>query len=128
MAFRHAATKTWRHSFAPSRKLRACCPTQFILARFQSSHGVPPSSTVYLHVGPSGDCWTGSSLFAAKHLPPDYVKSVPLVTGNTTSVPVDQQERIVELLEERADLAQQVYDTGSIPPEVWAMIEEEESG
>ncbi|KAL7545246.1 hypothetical protein ACHAWF_013561 [Thalassiosira exigua] len=35
----------------------------------------------YFHVSPSGDWWTGPSIFAAKHLQPDYVKSIPMPPG-----------------------------------------------
>ena len=64
---------------------------------------------VFLHVGPSGDCWTGSSIFAAKHLQPDYVKSIPL-PDETICV-----ETLVEVLEEDSKLAQEIYDEGTLP-------------
>jgi hypothetical protein len=33
---------------------------------------------VFLHIAPCGDFWTGHEVFAAKHLQPDYVKSIPI--------------------------------------------------
>jgi hypothetical protein len=59
---------------------------------------------LYLHVGPSGDCWTGASIFAAKHLQPDYVKSIKL-PSNVSS------EEIEQLLENDIELAKQIYDS-----------------
>ena len=126
MAFRHAATVS-KHSFALRRtslwSSTAYRSTNNIPFRLNSSStseaDTPSSKAVYLHVGPSGDCWTGSSIFAAKHLQPDYVKSVPL------DMSVEHQERLVDILEERTDLAHQIYDTGRIPPEVWTIMEED---
>lgn len=67
---------------------------------------------MYLHVGPSGDFWTGHSIFAAKHLQPDYVKSVRL----DESIDVDE---LLELLEDLGDdCTQLIYDKGEIPERV----------
>lgn len=66
------------------------------------------SDEIYLHVGPSGDCWTGKSIFAAKHLQPDYVKSIKLDRDI-------QVEVLLELLEEDTDLAMQIYDNEILP-------------
>mmetsp|Transcript_23054 Transcript_23054/g.35594 ORF Transcript_23054/g.35594 Transcript_23054/m.35594 type:complete len:114 (-) Transcript_23054:192-533(-) len=71
------------------------------------------SSSFYLHIGPSGDCWTGSSIFAAKHLQPDYVKSILLPAKfaedqNLTQILLDE-------LEENNAMTQQIYDDGVIP-------------
>ena len=62
----------------------------------------------FLHVGPSGDCWTGASIFAAKHLQPDYVKSIPLS-------PHICAESLLEVLEDNPRLAQQIYDDEKLP-------------
>jgi hypothetical protein len=35
----------------------------------------------FLHISPSGDWWTGGKMYAAKHLPSDYVKSLLLPEG-----------------------------------------------
>lgn len=70
---------------------------------------------LYLHVGPSGDFWTGPSIFAAKHLQPDYVKSIQL---DKSSINVDL---LLELLEETDDYekwGQVMYDQASIPQEL----------
>ena len=66
------------------------------------------SQDQFLHVGPSGDCWTGSSIFAAKHLQPDYVKSIALPDDLPT-------EKLLEELEEDMQLTQWVYDNGELP-------------
>lgn len=71
---------------------------------------------LYLHVGPSGDCWTGSTIFAAKHLQPDYVKSILL----PDNICVDS---LVEHLEEDSTLMQQAYDDGALPPQVLQQVE-----
>ena len=65
-------------------------------------------STLYLHIGPSGDCWTGSSIYAAKHLQPDYVKSILL--------PLDVDiECLLERLEAQPKTSQKIYDDGELP-------------
>jgi hypothetical protein len=70
------------------------------------------TSDVYLHVGPSGDCWTGHSIFAAKHLQPDYVKSVQLPTDTDIDILLERLEG------EDALLAKSIYDSGIIPVEL----------
>jgi hypothetical protein len=62
------------------------------------------SQLLYLHVGPSGDCWIGPSIFAAKHLQPDYVKSIELPKG----APIEDVEKI---LEDDPTLARELYDS-----------------
>lgn len=72
---------------------------------------IPPSgglSALYLHIGPSGDCWTGSSIYAAKHLQPDYVKSILL------PLEVDV-ECLLERLEAQPMTSQKIYDDGELP-------------
>lgn len=62
---------------------------------------------IYLHMGPSGDCWTGPAVFAAKHLQPGYIKSFPL--------PTDARIEIIEkLLGEDPALACEIYDSSDI--------------
>ena len=80
-----------------------------------SSHS---TKTLFLHVSPSGDVWTGYSLFAAKHLQPNYVKSLPL----DSEISGDQAELLLELLEDNlndgGDWAQSIYDEGYLPKEL----------
>lgn len=79
-----------------------------------SSSSTSPSSSlnqIFLHVGPSGDCWTGSSIFAAKHLQPDYVKSIPIPPNVCPEI-------LVEQLEENITLMQQIYDDGVLPLDI----------
>ena len=82
--------------------------------------------TLYLHVGPSGDCWTGDSIFAAKHLQPDYVKSIPLLTVNNSETDDDdiQQkiDNLLEVLEDDQELTANIYDTESIPSDLLERI------
>ena len=76
---------------------------------YVGGNGIGQKTTaVYLHVGPSGDCWTGHSIFAAKHLQPDYVKSVKL--PNDTNI-----DMLLELLDKKNALARSIYDSGIIP-------------
>lgn len=97
------------------------------LRRFVSSRplgGVeqkrPPATeeTIYLHVGPSGDFWQGPSLFAAKHLQPDYVKSIRLKDHLE-----DQVDLLLELLEEEdshGEWIRSIYDEGVLPADLLA--------
>ena len=66
-------------------------------------HSGSPSK-LYLHIGPSGDCWTGASIFAAKHLQPDYVKSIELPANIPT-------EEIEPILENDIELAREIYES-----------------
>lgn len=64
----------------------------------------------YLHVAPCGDHWVGSSIFAAKHLQPDYVRSIPVPEYYDP----EQNERD-ELTHDEAIIA---YDTGKLPDRI----------
>lgn len=84
-------------------------------------------SLLYLHVGPSGDVWTGDSIFAAKQNTPGYVRSVPLFrkdsnvdrkkTNDETKTDIllaamhRQPERLVEILEENLEWSLEIYET-----------------
>lgn len=86
------------------------------------NHG-KTSKTIYLHVGPSGDCWTGDSIFAAKHLQPDYVKSIPLpgdiIDGDDDDDDMQQKiDNLLEVLEDDQELAASIYDAESIPSDL----------
>ena len=69
------------------------------------------NDTLYLHVGPGGDCWTGSSIFAAKHLQPDYVQSIEIPCHMDSAA-------LLSLLEEDPSTAQQIYDTKEFPSDM----------
>jgi hypothetical protein len=71
------------------------------------------NEVLYLHVSPAGDCWTAPSLFAAKHLTPDYVVSLTLPCDAAVA------EDLLALLEDDVRLAQQVYDDKALPAD-WA--------
>ena len=51
-------------------------------------------------------------MFAAKHLQPDYVKSVALPEGWTEESP--KTEALIALLDENPSLLHRIYDTGVI--------------
>jgi len=87
----------------------------------QFHQGASSSSALFLHVGPSGDCWTGPSLFAAKHLQPDYVQSLPIPSSH-----LHQADRLLELLEEHPEWALAVYDTQAFPKELQAALKEQD--
>lgn len=75
-------------------------------------------NNLYLHVGPSGDCWTGTSIFAAKHLQPDYVKSIKIESSQIRDV-----DKMMELLEENDVWTKQIYDEGCFPKELLDALE-----
>ena len=58
--------------------------------------------TTYLHVAPDGDCWTSPKLFAAKHLPEDFVVSLPVAPDFDADALTEEQRRII-------------YDTKALP-------------
>jgi len=68
---------------------------------------------LYLHIGPSGDCWTGASIFAAKHLQPDYVKSIAL--PDDFSKDDNLVEALLEAIEKDPAVQTQLYDNEQIP-------------
>jgi hypothetical protein len=92
-------------------------PTASRLFAGGSSHD---GDKVYLHVGPAGDCWTGNNIFAAKHLSPDYVKSILLPDGLSTEI-------LLEEMEENPDLGQQAYDTELLPEVLVKRVREAQS-
>jgi hypothetical protein len=75
--------------------------------------------SLYLHIGPSGDAWTGTEIFAAKHLQPDYVRSVLLPIAGCDTLHDAAESVLHEMLqtiERDASLQRQIYDEGTIPP------------
>ena len=77
---------------------------------------------LYLHVAPCGDYWTGHEVFAAKHLNPDYVKSIPVPIkvapegGDAGGIEYEfDPEEILQGYDGDLDqLLKKVYDTGDI--------------
>jgi len=79
------------------------------------------TKTLYLHVSPDGDWWTGYELFAAKHLQPDYVKSVVLPDTWLADKDADYIEIYIQEMydsDELEKLMREIYDTGSLPSRV----------
>ncbi|KAL9181726.1 hypothetical protein ACHAXT_012069 [Thalassiosira profunda] len=99
-------------------------------SRCMSNAGKDGRDKMYMHVSPSGDWWTGSAIFAAKHLQPDYVKSVPLPDGFDPNAyfggededgeeESDMQQPKLKLnWEEKQNLLHQIYDEGKLPSEL----------
>ena len=94
---------------------------RFSKTRFRWNHNLDTSSQneTFLHIGPSGDCWTGASLFAAKHLTPGYVKSIPL---SSLLFDEDTITRLLDLLQEEPEWCHQMYDTQTVPTEVLSRV------
>ena len=70
----------------------------------------PADDQTYLHVAPSGDWWTGPSIFAAKHLQPDYVRSI--------KIPADFDPELMLGGDDHASalkLLYRIYDDGELP-------------
>eukprot|EP01041_Mallomonas_annulata_P000204 gene204-367_t len=64
---------------------------------------IPPiNNTTFLHLAPCGDWWIDNEIFAAKHLPTGYIRSI--------RVPIDFDDKILNSLDKNAILA--MYDTG----------------
>ena len=54
----------------------------------------------FLHLAPSGDFWVGSAIYAAKHNPSDYVRSLPLPIGQI--IPDDcPQDALLEMYDSK---------------------------
>ena len=74
------------------------------------------TETVFLHIAPCGDHWTGSAIYAAKHNPSGYVKSLPLP-------PTTDFAAFEETLSALSDPSlQEIYDTGCLPAETDAAL------
>jgi len=70
--------------------------------------GSDKKNQLYLHIAPCGDYWSGHEVFAAKHLQPDYVKSIPWNLKVTPEDYLDDYKGDLDALLKKA------YDTGSI--------------
>ena len=91
---------------------------------------VKQQSSIYLHISPCGDFWIGSRIFAAKHLQPDYVKSIP-VPGTfdpddffdsmanqmyeKRNKKYDKETKDVMIDEFRLKVIHETYDNGCLP-------------
>jgi hypothetical protein len=104
-----------KESILKSQHAATCVSVRFLSSKDTDDQD---SNGLYLHVGPSGDCWTGHSIFAAKHLQPDYVKSLKL----QPEVCVDT---LLELLEENDTWSKQIYDEERFPDDLMECLEKE---
>jgi hypothetical protein len=70
----------------------------------------------------SGDWWTGPSIFAAKHLQPDYVKSIPIPPdfdpNKYFSEDEEESESSSMSWKEKQQLLHQIYDEGKLPADL----------
>lgn len=92
---------------AGQRTLGACRDSPFSKMFLKFSNQAPEDAQLYLHIGPSGDSWTGAAMFAAKHLQPGYVKSIALPKHT-------KAEEVEALLASDLDLALKLYDTPDV--------------
>lgn len=88
-----------------------------------NTESLPASKTenLYLHVSPDGDWWTGHEMFAAKHLQPDYVRSIVLPDAWLANNDANDVEAYIEEIydeDEIEKLMREIYDTGSLPSRV----------
>ena len=67
----------------------------------------------YLHLAPDGDYWTGEAIFAAKHLQPDYVRSVSIPEGFDVEQWLDKTFGDDE--KKQTEALQNIYDEGKLP-------------
>ncbi len=75
------------------------------------------TNQVYLHIAPCGDYWTGYEVFAAKHLNPDYVKSLRI----PKDIDFDPQEVLESYGGDLDRLLKDIYDNEdfSIIEKLW---------
>ena len=69
----------------------------------------------YLHLAPDGDYWTGSEIFAAKHLQPDYVRSVPIPPPKDFDVEKWLDETFGDDEKKQTEALQKIYDERKLP-------------
>lgn len=66
----------------------------------------------FLHIAPSGDWWQGPAIYAAKHNPSNYVKSLEIPEGHTVDLD-DVEEKQLHAM----------YDDEIIPASVLVPLE-----
>ena len=80
---------------------------RYMTTKNEGSHS---KDQIYLHIAPCGDFWTDTEIFAAKHLQPDYVKSIPI----STSLSIDLEEVHGSVDVDLDSVLKEVYDTGDV--------------
>jgi len=91
-----------------------------------TSAKIKTNRILYLHVSPDGDFWTGDELFAAKHLEPNYVRSVALPEYLSDKNDNDNTETCIKEIfdfNELEKLMREVYDTESLPSQFLARLQ-----
>ena len=69
----------------------------------------------YLHLAPDGDYWTGREIFAAKHLQPDYVRSVPIPPREDFDVEEWLDTTFGDDEKKQTEALQNIYDERKLP-------------
>lgn len=82
------------------------------------------SQIIYLHIAPCGDFWTGDEVFAAKHLQPDYVKSIPI----PSNISVELLSKLETVEDDFDNILKDVYDSGDISILIEYIMPQNESG
>mmetsp|Transcript_5487 Transcript_5487/g.11213 ORF Transcript_5487/g.11213 Transcript_5487/m.11213 type:complete len:200 (-) Transcript_5487:32-631(-) len=108
-----------------------CHFTQFPTTEKEGDAHSGTEKTSFFHVSPSGDWWTGPSIFAAKHLQPDYVRSIPIPPGfdpneffgddndDDDGGAYANSSRFSEMSwEQKQELLHRIYDEGEFPSEM----------
>ncbi|KAJ1450848.1 hypothetical protein M885DRAFT_531275 [Pelagophyceae sp. CCMP2097] len=72
-------------------------------ARLFSGAAGPDDAALFLHISPSGDWWVAPGIYAAKHNPSGYVKSIPIPPGFQCALDDDFHD------------LHNVYDSGKLP-------------
>lgn len=93
-----------------------------VLRSFGKDQGKNPQRALYIHIGPSGDCWTSHSTISGKHLQPGYVRSVPLGAPFVDCEDDTLVDVLLKTIEGNKTLQKQIYDEERVPTEILDQI------
>jgi len=99
-----SVVNTYKRAIHRSRVYRTLCIDT------SKAYGGIPESGVFIHISPSGDAWVGPSMFAAKHLPSNYLRSIEI----SHDADIARLEDRLSTL--RYDELQKIYDSGDLHP------------
>ena len=89
--------------FIFSKNLVSCCNHRRSYSLTPTVRGTTDNS-MSIHISPCGDWWLGAEIYAAKHLPSGYVRSIKLPDD------FDEDNHLLDKLPASAFL--QMYDSG----------------
>mmetsp|Transcript_20676 Transcript_20676/g.20013 ORF Transcript_20676/g.20013 Transcript_20676/m.20013 type:complete len:146 (-) Transcript_20676:786-1223(-) len=89
-----------RHHYSDSAKEKKWNEEQGVFKN------TPCEEEMFLHIAPCGDYWLGQEIYAAKHLPSGYVRSIKLPDN------FDENDDLLNSLPEDKFVA--MYDTGAL--------------